>query len=444
MSRVVLVVGVFWVVMGLVLATCPLDLDPGEVQAAPADTVRAPAGSDSIRALVAMQDSGAIAMPLLERRRLVEDDSLWTEALRIHYNAIVMDGHIDTPLHMVDDGYPFTRRHTWRRAHVDLPRMAQGGVDAPFFSVYVAPYYGEGARAVRRARTLIAEVKRQVATTDSAAMAYSAADVRRLTKNGTDAILMGLEGGHALAASPDTLQALANAGIRYVTLTHVNTNRWADSSQDAPQHDGLNALGRTMVRTMNDAGVLVDLAHVSDSTFFDAVDVSRAPVIVSHSSCRHLTPTVRNVSDAQLRVVAATGGVVMINFFDAMVNPRLDSTVFAAAHQRLRRQGKSLRSFWSAVYAEKRARGLSGATLDDVLDHIDHAVQVAGVEHVALGSDFDGVFDLPTGLRDVTRLPWITHGLLKRGYSEADVYRLLGGNTLRVLDAADAVRDTTP
>ena len=434
----------FIVCLGAALSACQPPGPPQAAQAAPADTAHATTVSDSIRALVAMQDSGAIAMPLLERRRLVAEDSLWAEALRIHYNAIVMDGHIDTPLHMVDDGYPFTRRHTWRRSHVDLPRMAQGGLDAPFFSIYVAPYYGEGARAVRRARTLIAEVKRQVATTDSAAMAYTAADVRRLTKQGTKAILMGVEGGHALAASPDTLRALADAGIRYVTLTHVNTNRWADSSQDAPQHGGLSALGRRMVRAMNDAGVLVDLSHVSDSTFFDAIDATRAPVIVSHSSCRHLTPTVRNVSDAQLRAVAATGGVVMINFFDAMVNPRLDSTVFAAAHQRLRRQGKSLRSLWSAVYAEKRARGLSGATLDDVLDHIDHAVQVAGIEHVALGSDFDGVFDLPTGLRDVTRFPWITHGLLQRGYTEADLYRLLGGNTLRVLEAADATRRATP
>jgi membrane dipeptidase len=314
--------------------------------------------------------------------------------------------------------------------------MAQGGLDASFFSIYVAPHYGEGARAVRRARAMIAEVERQVGATDAAALATTAADVRRLSRARTRAILLGLEGGHALAASPDTLRMLADTGIRYVTLTHVNTNRWADSSQDAPRHGGLNDLGRRMVRTMNDAGILVDLAHVADSTFFDAVDASTAPVIVSHSSCRHLTPTVRNLSDTQLRAVATTGGVVMINFFDAMVNPHLDSTVFAAAHARLDRQGKSLRSLWNAVYAEKRARGLPGATLDDVLDHIDHAVQVAGIDHVGLGSDFDGVFDLPTGLRDVTRLPWITHGLLTRGYTELEILKILGGNTLRVLDAA--------
>mgnify|MGYP006272221187 CR=1 FL=1 len=400
--------------------------------------------ADSLRALGAMQDSGAVTMPALERQRLVANDSLWAEALRIHYNAIVMDGHIDTPLLMADDGYNLSQRHTWRRSHNDLPRMTQGGLDAPFFSIYVAPYYGEGARAVRRARAVMEEVQRQVEAADATALATTAADVRRIARSGRKAILMGLEGGHALAASPDTLHALADAGIRYVTLTHVNTNRWADSSQDAPQHNGLSDLGRRMVRTMNDRGVLVDLAHVSDSTFFDAVETSRAPVIVSHSSCRHLTPTVRNLSDAQLRAVAQTGGVVMVNFFDAMVNPQLDSTVYAAAHARLDRQGKSLRSLWGAVYAEKRARGLAGAALDDVLDHIDHAVQVAGIDHVALGSDFDGVFDLPTGLRDVTRLPWITYGLLKRGYTEPDLLKILGGNTLRVLEAADREANAPP
>ena len=243
-----------------------------------------------------MQDSGRIAIPPLKRRHLLEDDSLWAEALRIHDNAIVIDEHIDTPTLMLDD-YALAQRHSWRRAHVDLPRMRQGGLDAAFFAIYVASYYGEGTRAVRRARAMVAEVKRQRANTDAAALATTAAEVRRLTKAHTNAILLGLEGGHALAASPDTLRALADAGIRYVTLTHANTNRWADSSQDRPRHGGLNALGRTVVRTMNETGVLVDLAHVSDSTFFDAIAVSDAPVIVSHSSCRDRTPTVRNVSD---------------------------------------------------------------------------------------------------------------------------------------------------
>ena len=415
-----------------VLAGCP-EPDATDAAVSRAEPV-GPAAPDSLDEIAAMLDSGRVALPAPRQATLTQKDSLWAEVLALHYRAIVLDGHIDTPTRMLDDGYPVAKRHTAYRAHVDLPRMEEGGLDGAFFSIYVAPYYGEGERAVARARAMIAEVKRQIGATDAAELVRTAADVRRVARSGRAAILLGLEGGHALAGSPDTLQALAQAGIRYVTLTHVNTNRWADSSQDAPRHGGLNALGREMVRTMNREGVLVDLAHVSDSTFADALAVTRQPVIVSHSSCRHLTPTVRNLSDAQLRAVAENGGVVMINFFDAMVNPALDSTVFAAADRRLEAQGKSRRSLWSAVYAEKRARGLRGATLNDVLDHIDHAVQVAGIDHVALGSDFDGVFDLPDGLEDVTRLPWITYGLRARGYTEADLLRLLGGNTLRVLE----------
>ena len=416
------------------------EAEHGDTAPVMADTTPERTPPDSLRRLAAMQDSGRVVLPAATQADLVAQDSLWDRALRLHYRTLVMDGHVDTPMLMLDEDYTLAERHSVRRAHLDLPRMEQGGLDAPFFSIYVAPYYGNGARAVGRARAMIDEVTRQVEATDEAELATTAGDVRRIARSGRAAILLGLEGGHALAASPDTLRALADAGIRYVTLTHVNTNRWADSSQDEPRHGGLTDLGREMVRTMNEEGVLVDLAHVSDATFFDALAVSTAPVIVSHSSCRHLTPTVRNVSDEQLRAVAQNGGVVMINFFDAMVNPALDSTVFAAAHRQLEREGKGLRSLWSAVYDVKRARDLPGATLSDVLDHIDHAVEVAGVDHVALGSDFDGVFDLPQGLEDVTRLPWITYGLLKRGYTEAEITKILGGNTLRVLGAAGPPR----
>ncbi len=426
----------FWVLAAFLLVACTSPESPEAQGSESTDSTAqiVPADTGTVT------DGDTIAMSPAQQQALVQEDSLWQKALRIHYRALVMDGHVDTPLRMVDDEYRLGRRHSANRAHLDLPRMRDGGLDAPFFAIYVAPHYGEGTAAVRRARTVINEVKRQVDTSEQVALATSADDVRAITRSGRDAILMGLEGGHALAASPDTLRALADAGIRYVTLTHVNSNRWADSSQDTPRHGGLNALGREMVRTMNDLGVLVDLAHVSDSTFFEALEVSEAPVVVSHSSCRHLTPSVRNVSDDQLRAVAENGGVVMINFFDALVNPALDASVFEEAHRRLEARGQGLRRLWSAVYEVKRERRLPGATREDVLDHIDHAVQVAGVDHVALGSDFDGVFDLPEGLEDVTRLPWLTYGLLRRGYTENEVYKILGGNTLRVLEDARAQR----
>ncbi|PEN14677.1 membrane dipeptidase [Longibacter salinarum] len=369
---------------------------------------------------------------------LVADDSLWAKAMQIHFNAIVLDGHVDVPTLMVDDEYDITQRHSSNRSHVDLPRMHEGGLDGAIFSIYVAPYYGEGARAVARARAQIETVRRQLGDAPGdIVLATRAEDVRDVARRGGTPIVLGLEGGHAIAGSPDTLRALAAEGIRYVTLTHVNTNGWADSSQDEAKHGGLSPLGEKMVRTMNNLGVLVDLAHVSDSTFADAVRVSRAPVIVSHSSCRALTPTVRNVSDEQLRAVAENGGVVMINFFDAMVNPHLDADLFAEARRRVRSSGRGMAYLWSAVYDLRRERKRSGATWGDVVKHIDHAVRVAGIDHVGLGSDFDGVFDLPRGLSDVTALPRITYGLLRRGYSEKDVRKILGGNVLRVLDQAE-------
>jgi membrane dipeptidase len=406
--------------------------DRGETP--PADTTAVLPPTDPTATMV---DSGAVAMPGAWRQMLVQRDALWAEALRIHYNAIVVDGHIDTPLLMLDEGYSFTQRHASHQSHVDLPRMFEGGLDAAFFSIYVAPYFGEGEGATARARAMIAELKKQVATRpDSVQIATTADAVRRLTRSGKKAVLMGLEGGHALAASPEVLRELYDEGIRYVTLTHINTNAWADASQAPARWDGLNDLGRDLVAEMNRLGVLVDLSHTSDSTFYDALAVSQAPVLVSHSSMRALTPGVRNIDDAMLRALADNGGVVMINFFDAMVNQQ-QAEAMAAARNRL--PGDTLTHLWNMLYTVRSERGTPSATLDDVLDHIDHAVQVAGIDHVGLGSDFDGVFDLPDGLQDVTRLPWITHGLLQRGYSEAAIYKILGGNALRVLDEAEAV-----
>lgn len=386
-----------------------------------------------------MTDGGRVDMPGARLAALLSRDPLWGEALRIHYNAIVMDGHIDTPTLMLDKRYPFGRRHTREMAHVDLPRMFEGGLDAPFFSIYVAANFGEADRATERAYAMIDEVKRQVGEhSEDAEMAYSASDVRRITRDGRKAILMGLEGGHALQGSPEILHDLYDEGIRYVTLTHTNTNSWADASQSPARWNGLNVQGENLIRAMNQMGMLVDLSHTSDATFYDAIALSEAPVILSHSSMRALVNSVRNVDDAMLKAVAENGGVAMINFYEPMINLHLDEEVMAAAHKRLEAAGQSLRSLWRAVNAERRSRGLPLGTLAHVVEHIDHAVQVAGIDHVGLGSDFDGA-RMPHDLGDVTRLPWITYALLKRGYTEDDLYKLLGGNTLRVLDEAQQV-----
>ena len=347
-----------------------------------------------------LSDGGRIAMPQAQADRLIASDSLWADALRIHYDALVVDGHVDTPSLMLDRGYRLADRH--RGDHLDLPRMVEGGLDAAFFSIYVARSYGEGGAATDRALAMIDEVLRQVDAADGAEVARTAADVRAIRQRGGRAVLMGLEGGHALQGSPEVLRQLWANGIRYVTLTHSNTNSWADAATDAPRWGGLNGLGRELVAEMNRLGVLVDLSHVSDDAFFDALEATAAPVILSHSSCRAVHDHARNASDAMLAALAENGGVVMVNFYSAYV-------------------------------------GRGRVTVDDVLDHIDHAVRVAGADHVGLGSDFDGVPALPDGLGDATRLPWITYGLLRRGHSEADVRKILGGNVMRVLAEAERV-----
>ena len=379
-------------------------------------------------------DGGEILLPRIRQKILIEEDSLWAEALRVHYNAIVLDGHVDTPTLMLDDGYSFADRHPPHVGHLDVPRMFEGGLDGAFFSIYVAHYYGEGAKAVRRARSMIREVKQQVAAADSVELAYSADDVRRIARAGKKAVLLGLEGGNAIAASEDTLRALYDEGVRYVTITHVNNTSWAESSQSPPQWHGLNDRGRELIRAMNEIGVIVDLSHASDSTFYDVLEISEAPVMLSHSSSRALVDNIRNVDDEMLRALADNGGVIMINFFDAVVNENLPDSLMQQAYQRLGGRNASLNNIWSVVYGLKAQYGIPGASLEHVVNHIDHAAQVAGVDHVGLGSDFDGVFDLPAGLQDVTRLPWITYELTKRGYSEDDLYKILGGNALRVME----------
>lgn len=377
-------------------------------------------------------DGGAIMMPAHMRRILVRRDSLWQRALALHYDAIVIDGHVDTPTLMLDKGYELGNRHRAHYSHVDLPRMFEGGLDAVFFSIYIAPGYGEGASAMDRALRMIDVVENQIRErADSVALATTAEEVRSIARSGRKAVLLGLEGGHAIGGHDAALTTLFDRGVRYVTVTHINSNSWADASQSAPRWNGLNEKGRVLVRRMNDLGMILDVSHASDSTFFDVMEESSAPVLLSHSSARSLTPNVRNVSDDMLRAVRANGGVVMVNFFDAMVNQRLDADFMREVDRRL--PGPQKTYLWNVVYDVRRERGLPGAQLSDVVDHIDHMVRIAGIDHVGLGSDFDGVFDLPGGLEDVTRLPWITYELLARGYGDEDVRKILGGNMLRLM-----------
>lgn len=383
----------------LALVACA-DAPPPDAASSP-DSLAVAVPPDS-----AFADGGAVAMPRSTVAALVARDTLWRRALALHFDALVLDGHVDTPTLMLDRGYDFATRHDAATSHVDLPRMVEGGLDAAFFSLYVSRAYGERRDAHERAVALIDEIERQVAALPVAEIARTGADVRRITRAGRRAVLLGLEGGHATRARIDVLEDLAARGVRYVTLTHTNSNSFADASTDAPRHGGLNETGRELVRAMNRLGVVVDLSHVSDSTAYDALAVTSAPVMMSHSSAAALYRHPRNVNDDLLRAVGRNGGVVMVNFY--------------------------------ATYL-----GSGRVTLDTVLDHIEHVSRVAGVDHVGLGSDFDGVDRLPDGLEDATRLPWITYGLLRRGWREADVRKVLGLNALRVLEAAERVAATS-
>lgn len=354
----------------------------------------------------------------------VESDAALRErARRIHRTAIVIDTHNDVTTPLVDEGFDLGARDASGKNQTDIPRLREGGVGAEFFSIYVAPSYARHGGAARRAMEMIDAVYEQVRRHPQALeMAGTVADIRRIHRAGKIAALMGIEGGHAIEDSLAALRLFHRLGVRYMTLTHTNTNNWADAAGGITvtaekRHGGLNDFGREVVREMNRLGMMVDISHVSDETFDDVLAVTSSPVIASHSSARALTDVPRNLSDEMLRAVARNGGVVMVNFYNGFIN-----TEYA-------RPG-----------GPRPTRSAQTATLDMLMQHFEHVIKVAGIDHVGIGSDFDGVDGLlPTGMEDVSKLPTITYELLKRGHSERDVRKVLGENLLRVMARNEAV-----
>ncbi len=346
-------------------------------------------------------------------------------ARRLHFSSLVLDTHIDTPLQMKDPNWDFGQEH--ESGHVDLPRLKRGGLDGAFFSIYM-PGTVTGPKAVSDSLITIASVHRLVELYgDSLELCASASDVRRAQRSGKFAVLMGMEGGHMIHNSLPVLRMYARLGIRYLTLTHnVNTD-WADSVADSRVYGGLNELGVSVVKELNRLGVLVDVSHVSDETFWDVLEVSEAPVVASHSSCRDLSNHPRNMNDEMIRGLAKQGGVIQITFVDQF----LDVEHHAAREA-------SIEKVSSGGEAETDREPIPPVNWERIVDHIDHAVQVAGVDHVGLGSDFDGA-DMPRGMEDVSFLPKITRELLKRGYDESQIRRILGENTLRILHQAEEI-----
>ncbi|MBI3697357.1 MAG: membrane dipeptidase [Acidobacteria bacterium] len=348
---------------------------------------------------------------------------------------VVIDSHIDTLQRVLIENVDLARRLP--NGHVDLPRLRQGGVNAPFFALWCPTYY-KGSEAVRRTLQLRDAAQRVLdAHPDQIQLATNAAELERIAASGKIAMILTVEGGHQIADDLAVLRVYHRLGIRSMTLTHFRNNNWADSSTDQPRHNGLTAFGKQVVREMNRLGMIVDVSHVADKTFYDAIEATSKPVMASHSSCRALSDVPRNMTDDMIRALARNGGVIGVNFGEGFLNPKdagaLKQAITSTAYQEPALTGKALDDYAAAQYARDILGSKKGfSTLDDAVAHIDHAVKIAGMDHVGIGSDFDGISTVPAGLEDISKLPALTAALRKHGYSEQDVKKILGGNFLRV------------
>ncbi|MBC8032201.1 MAG: membrane dipeptidase [Pyrinomonadaceae bacterium] len=375
------------------------------------------------------------------------DEKLWQKALQIHRKAVVIDTHNDVTTPMTNDDYDLSGAPPVPY-RTSIERMKQGGVTGLFFSLYIRPWYVAHGGSTRRTLDMIDSVYRAVERHPSDLMlATSTPDIRRAKKQKKIAALMGIEGGHAIENSLATLRVFHRLGVRYMTLTWNNTNDWADAGRGEKKHHGLSAFGEEVVREMNRLGMLVDVSHVSDETMSDALDVSKAPIIASHSSARALSNVPRNIPDDLLRRIAKNGGVVQVNFYSVFVDAATVTPQNNERNRRLKAQQDALDEKYKndperlAEESDKldASSPLPPLPISKLIDHIDHIVKVAGVDHVGLGPDFDGAVDMPEGAQDVSMLPNITYELLKRGYSEKDIRKVLGENFLRAFAEAERV-----
>lgn len=368
-----------------------------------------------------------------------QSDQIAEKARKLHFSAIVIDTHVDVTPKLESPDWKFTEEHA--QGHVDLPRMKKGGLNALFFSIYMSGTV-TGPKAVNDSVKRIAAVHKLAEDLpDTVAVCTTADDVRRARSQGKIAALMGMEGGHMINNSLPILQMYAKLGVRYLTLTHSLNTDWADSSSDQPKHNGLTEFGKEVVRELNRLGVMVDISHVADKTFGDALAVSRAPLIASHSSCRALSGHARNMTDEMIKALAEKGGVIQINYLDQYIDNSLYEYMKKA--QPLMRELNT--KYPGRENADKRMAEVATqigpapkVSWERIIDHIDHAVKVAGIDHVGLGSDFDGA-RMPEGMEDCSRLPRITEALLRKGYSESDIKKILGENTLRLLADVERV-----
>ena len=370
-----------------------------------------------------------------------QPDAVSERARKIHFSSIVLDTHIDVTPKLQRKDWNFVDEH--KDGHIDLPRMKRGGLNALFFSIYMSGTV-TGPKAVNDSIERISAVHKLAADLpDKLMLCRTAADVRRAHKEGKIAALMGMEGGHMINNSLPILRMYAELGVRYLTLTHSVNTDWADSSGDTPKHNGLTDFGKEVVRELNRLGVMVDISHVADKTFWDAVEVSRAPMVASHSSCRALADHPRNMTDDMIKALAKKGGVIQINYLDGFIDKDLVEYGKKRTAKMRELEGQFPGTTREAMLQRREeATKLLGpapkASWERIIDHIDHAVKLVGVDHVGLGSDFDGG-SMPVGMEDASQLPKITEALLKKGYSEGDIRKILGENTVRLLAEVERI-----
>jgi membrane dipeptidase len=377
------------------------------------------------------------------------DPKIWARALEIHKSAIIIDGHNDITSPMVDMDFNLAEDSTGRfhsgdtPFHTDLRRMKASGMTGQFMSIYVS---GRGSGMMRRAMDMIDATYREAERHKDLTMCTTAAEIRIAKKDGKICLLMGIEGGYAIENSLHALRNFYRLGIRYMTLTHNVTHDWADAHADEKRHNGLTDFGKEVVREMNRLGILVDISHVSDKVMHDALDITTAPVIASHSGARGVSNHTRNVPDDVLKRLPANGGVIMVVFYPVFLDERSAKEV-AERNERLRDQVAALRekhkdndeAFYSARRALYDANPVYLADYRRIVDHIDHIKKVAGIEHAGLGSDYDGVPFLNPPMRGMEDLVLVTYEMLRRGYTEKEIRMVLGENMLRAMEQAERV-----
>ena len=376
-------------------------------------------------------------------------DGISEKARKLHFSCIVVDTHDDTTQLLLDPKFDLGERHT--SGSIDIPRMREGGLSAIFFSIWT-PSKMTGPTAVQKALEQIDAVREQVRKhPKDLVLATTAEQIRQAHKNGKIAASMGVEGGHMINSDLGVLRKYAGLGVCYMTLTHSGNDEWADSSTDKAVHNGLTDFGKDVVREMNRLGVMVDISHVSDKTFYDALEVSRAPLLASHSSCRAICDAPRNMADQMMKDLAAKGGVIQINYHIGFLSqefrnaekadPKINEAI---AEEVTKRCGGDANEGCMLIEGDRITREyiakgiLPRVDYTKIIEHIDHAVRVAGLDHVGLGSDFDGA-NMPYGMEDASMLPKITEALLKKGYSDGDVKKILGENTLRLMTDVERV-----